>query len=291
MTESEVTGTQGMGGSFGVGAARIGDSSTSTAKSKRDGKGNVQLDLTQRDDVDQPEEAGQEVAVHGRRRARGRDKKKPTGLLSDAAGGGGRRRHRRQGPGPAARQPGRPGEDRGDRQGRRQPLDRCGGDQPQVVRAVARARQEDRRRRVRARRRRRRARPLRRRRQVEPHADPRPAAPAERRHLDGGAGEPSATARRSCRSRSPSWSSPPAKRGSRPRRRATARPRPTRRRRSSSTRSTSSTPTFRARTPTRSSAACRRRCCSAINERKTARAGDAAQEWPASSRTPTSSRR
>ena len=88
MTESEVTGTQGMGGSFGVGAARIGDSSTSTAKSKRDGKGNVQLDLTKEKTSTSLKKLVKKLPFMGDDEPEGTDKKKPTGLLSDAAGGG-----------------------------------------------------------------------------------------------------------------------------------------------------------------------------------------------------------
>ena len=85
MTESEVTGTQGMGGSFGVGDARIGDSSTSTAKSKRDGQGNVQLDLTKEKKSTSLKKLAKKLPFMG-------DDAPPdqrtTGLLSDAAGGG-----------------------------------------------------------------------------------------------------------------------------------------------------------------------------------------------------------
>ena len=88
MTESEVTGTQGMGGSFGVGAARIGDSSTSTAKSKRDGKGNVQLDLTKEKTSTSLKKLVKKLPFMGDDEPEGADKKKPTGLLSDVAGGG-----------------------------------------------------------------------------------------------------------------------------------------------------------------------------------------------------------
>ena len=87
LTESEVTGTQGVGGSFGVGAARIGDSSTSTAKSKRDGKGNVQLDLTKEKTSTSLKKLLKKLPFMGDDEEEG-DDKKTTGLLSDAAGGG-----------------------------------------------------------------------------------------------------------------------------------------------------------------------------------------------------------
>jgi hypothetical protein len=87
MTESEVTGTQGMGGSFGVGDARFGDSSTSTATSKRDGQGNVKLDLKKEKTSTSLKKLAKKLPFMGDE-PEGDDKKKTTGLLSDVAGGG-----------------------------------------------------------------------------------------------------------------------------------------------------------------------------------------------------------
>jgi hypothetical protein len=89
MTESEVTGTQGAGGSFGVGTARFGDSSTSTAQSRRDGEGNVQLDLSKEKKSTSLKKLIKKLPFMGDDAAEGDDKKKTTGLISDAAGGGG----------------------------------------------------------------------------------------------------------------------------------------------------------------------------------------------------------
>jgi hypothetical protein len=86
MTESEVSGTQGMGGSFGVGDARIGDSSTSTATSKRDGQGNVKLDLKKEKTSTSLKKLAKKLPFMGDEPEG--DDKKTTGLLSDVAGGG-----------------------------------------------------------------------------------------------------------------------------------------------------------------------------------------------------------
>jgi hypothetical protein len=86
LTESEVTGTQGMGGSFGVGDARIGDSSTSTATSKRDGQGNVKLDLKKEKTSTSLKKLAKKLPFMGDEPEG--DDKKATGLLSDVAGGG-----------------------------------------------------------------------------------------------------------------------------------------------------------------------------------------------------------
>lgn len=87
MTESEVTGTQGMGGSFGVGDARIGDSSTSTATSRRDGQGNVKLDLKKEKTSTSLKKLAKKLPFMGDE-PEPENKKKTTGLLSDVAGGG-----------------------------------------------------------------------------------------------------------------------------------------------------------------------------------------------------------
>ena len=108
MTESEVTGTQGVGGSFGVGEARIGDSSTRTATSKRDGKGNVQLDLKNEKTSTSLKKLPKKLPFMGDDEEEGDDKKKRPGCCPTSAGGGRReRRHRRQGPGDAAGRQGR----------------------------------------------------------------------------------------------------------------------------------------------------------------------------------------
>jgi len=88
MTESEVTGTQGVGGSFGVGTARFGDSSTSTATSKRDGEGNVRLDLSKETKSTSLKKLIKKLPFMGDDEPEGDDRKKPTGLLAAAAGGG-----------------------------------------------------------------------------------------------------------------------------------------------------------------------------------------------------------
>ena len=86
MTESEVTGTQGLGGSFGVGAAP--SATPRPAQIERDGKGNVQLDLTKEKTSTSLKKPVKKLPFMGNDEPEGTDKKKPTGLLSDAAGGG-----------------------------------------------------------------------------------------------------------------------------------------------------------------------------------------------------------